>query len=124
MTATGPTECPNDDGRAGAAMPALAGDDCPEAAAPGGLAPWVRHRRAGLAEEDAIGAAQMPAHVVDHGHRVELRGIVAPVGRRKPPKRPTDPVAGRAAVEMQPLSPRRSRPGSRTEGGRRTSQRW
>jgi hypothetical protein len=89
MTATGSEECPNDDGRTGAAMSAVVGDDSPEKAAPGGLAARVQHRRAGLVDEDPVGSAQMGLHVVDHGQQVEAR---AP-----------DPVAKRTAVEIETL---------------------
>ena len=89
MTAIGPKECPNDDGRADTSMTAIISNHGPEVAALGGLAPRVQHRRAGFVHEDAVRAAQMGAHVVDDRHQVELRGTVAPVGRRKPPKRTT-----------------------------------
>jgi len=45
----------------------------------------------------------MGTHVVDDRHQVELRGTVAPVGRRKPPKRTTNPVAERAPIQIDPL---------------------
>src|SRR5690606_37399988 len=77
------------EGRAGTAMPAIVGYDGPEIATPGGLAARVQNRRAGLVDEDPVGGAQMGLHVVDHGHQVEAG---AP-----------DPVAERAAVEVEPL---------------------
>jgi hypothetical protein len=78
------------DGRAGTAMAAIVGHDGPEVAALRGLPARIQHRRAGLVHEDPVGAAQMGLHVVDHRHQVEARAA--------------DPVAERAAVEMQPLS--------------------
>jgi len=84
-------------------MAAIIGHDRPEVTALGGLSARIEHRRAGFIDEDAVGAAQMGAHVVDDRHEVELRGTVAPVGRRKPPKRAADPVAERTAIEVDPL---------------------
>jgi hypothetical protein len=89
MTAIGPKECPNDDGRAGTAMPAIVGHDGPEVAALGGLPARVQNRRAGLVHEDPVGAAQMSLHVVDDRHQVEART--------------PDPVAERTAVEVETL---------------------
>ena len=65
------------------------GDDRPEEAALGGLSARVQHRRAGFIHEDAIGTAQMRAHVVDDRHEVETGT--------------PDPVAERAAVQVDPL---------------------
>ena len=85
-------------------MAAIIGHDRPEISAPGAFQARLEHRRTGLIDEDAIGAAQMGLHVVDDRHQMELRGTVAPVGRRKPPKRAADPVAERAAIEVDPLA--------------------
>ncbi len=93
------------DRRAGAAMAAIVGDDGPEVAALRGLPARIKHRRPRLVDEDPVGAAQMGAHVVDDRHQVEAR---AP-----------DPVAERAAVEVEPLP--LEDPGL---SGRRTSIRW
>jgi hypothetical protein len=89
MTAMGSKACPNDDGRIGAAMAAVVGDDGPEEAALGGHAARVRHRRAGLVHDDAVRTAPKGRPVVDHGQQVEAR---AP-----------DPVAKRTAVEIEAL---------------------
>ena len=103
MTAIGPKECPNDDGRADTAMAAIIGHHGPDLAALGGLPPRVQHRSAGFIDKDAVRAAQMGTHVVDDRHQVELRGTVAPVGRRKPQKRTTNPVAERTPIQIDPL---------------------
>jgi hypothetical protein len=107
MTATDPKACPNGDGRAGAAMAAIVGDDSPEEAALGGHAARVRHRRAGLVHDDAVRTA--PKGLPVDRHRAASRGAVAPVRRRKPPERAdgraADPVAGGATVELDPLPP-------------------
>ena len=79
------------DGRAGAAMAAIVGDDGPEVTALRSLPPRVQHRRAGLVDEDAVRTAQMGAHVVDDRHQVETGAA--------------DPVAERAAVDLDPLPP-------------------
>ena len=97
MTAIGPKECPNDDGWASTAVAAVVGDDGPEVAALRGLPARVQHRRACLVapkarfqrDEDPVGGAQMGLHVVDHGPQVEAGA--------------TDPVAQRAAVEVETL---------------------
>ena len=78
------------DGRAGTAMAAIVGHDGPEVAALGGLAARVQHRRAGLVDEDAVRAAQMGLHVIDDRHQVETGAA--------------DPVAERAAIQIDPLS--------------------
>ena len=73
------------------------GDDGPEVAAPGGLPARVQHRRAGLVapearfqrDEDATDGAQLVLHVLDDRRQVEARTA--------------DPVAQRAAVEVEPL---------------------
>lgn len=77
------------DGRVGAAMAAIFGYDGPEVTALGGLADRIEHRRAGLIHKDAVRAAQMGPHVVDHRHQVETGAA--------------DPVAEGAAIEVDPL---------------------
>ena len=89
MTAIGPKECPNDDGRADTAMTAIISNHGPEVAALGGLPPRVQHRRAGLIHEDAVRAAQMGAHLVDHRHQVETGAA--------------NPIAKGAAIQIDPL---------------------
>ncbi len=91
------------DGWASTAMPAIIGHNGPEEAALGGLSARIQHRCAGFIEEDAIGTPQMGAHVVDDRPEMELRGPWPLMGPRKPPKRTADPVAERAAVQVDPL---------------------
>lgn len=71
-------------------MAAIIGYDRPEIAALGAFQARFQHRRAGFIHEDAMGAAQMGAHVVDDRHEVETG--------------PADPVAERAAIQVDPLS--------------------
>lgn len=70
-------------------MTAIVRHDGPEEAALGSLSARVQHRGTGFVDEDAIGTAQMGPHVVDDRHQVEAGAA--------------DPVAERAAVEVDPL---------------------
>jgi hypothetical protein len=79
------------DGRAGTAVAAIVGDDGPEVSALRRLPARIQHRRPGLVDEDAIGAAQMGPHVA--GDRLQVEAGAA------------DPVAERAAIQIDPLSP-------------------
>ena len=80
MTAIGPKECPNDDGRADTDMAAIIGHYGPEVAAIGGLPPRIQHRRAGFVDKDAVRAAQMGAHMIDDWHQVEA-GAANPIAK-------------------------------------------
>jgi len=72
-------------------MTSVVSDDGPEEAAPGAFQARVQHRRAGFIHEDAVCAAQMGTHMVDDRHQVETGAA--------------DPVAERAAVQVDPLPP-------------------
>lgn len=80
------------DGRAGAAVAAVIGDDGPEVAASGGFPARVQHRRTRLVDKDTIRTAQMGAHMVDDLHQVEA-GAADLIAEQ------------RAAIKLDPLPP-------------------